>query len=463
MTLKNIAIVSAWGRGAWLAHQLQQSGFHVTILDVSSLLPSVSSLQREGPFGVFLPSHLSDLQKQYLLSDNFYSIEQGFSVYTSAGAVEFQGPLYSFLRKKRKDFCLLEALLTEMSELSGFSKTERKEMTSLSGVSHLSENIKSLWDKKQKKQIIEEIESSESLVRLALELGSSYFETARIKKISKTLLPLLSTKAGKSSSSLGHLFSESSKACSLSPLFSDYFLREASQRYFAEVKNSLQTEGVQWLDISQQDADGDLKELEFTKKCVRFRLKGEKQEVPFLIWALSGPETVRCFSDKMPVLFPKWKEPLKIWRPFSLSWDRGGFENVMPSLLVVLPSAHQENNNGIISLKKHKSVSHIDMWILCPYSQRFDEQALSSCLDSALNQLRVIFPHFSISGFLPDKNYYQEYYVQYESHSFLEKKGFYNKVHPRLFHLNPESTGKVDAYSLMQQSNRILKNILSKK
>lgn len=463
MASKNIAIVSAWGRGAWLAHQLQQKGFCVTVLDVSSLLPSVSSSQREGPFGVFLPSTLSDLQKQYLLSDNFHSVKQGFSVYTSQGPVEFQGPLYSFLRKKRKDFCLLEAFLTEMSGPSGFSETERKEMTYLSDVSGLSENVKSLWDKKQKKQMIEEIESSESLVRLALELGSSYFETSRIKKISKKLLQLLSTKTGKSFPSLNHLFSESDRTCSFSPLFSDYFLREASQRYFAEVKNSLQAEGVQWLDISQQNADDDLKELEFTKKCVRFRLRGEKREIPFLVWTLSGPETARCFSDKMPVLFPKWKEPLKIWRPFSLSWDRGGFENVMPSLLVVLPSTHQENNNGIISLKKHKSVSHIDMWILCPYSQRFDEQVLSSCLDSTLDQLRIIFPHFSINGFLPDKNYYQEYYVQYESHSFLEKNGFYNKVHPCLFHLNPEAAGKVDAYSLLQQSDRILKTILSKK
>ena len=439
MASKNVAIVSAWGRGAWLAHQLQQKGFCVTVLDVSSLLPSVSSSQREGPFGVFLPSTLSDLQKQYLLSDNFHSVKQGFSVYTSRGPVEFQGPLYSFLRKKRKDFCLLDSLLSDTPDLS--------------------EVIKSLWHQKEKKQMIEEIEDSESLVRLALELGSSYFEPLNIKKIIGEILRIK-----KSSPSLDQLFNRKNKACSFSPLSSDYFLREASQRYFEEVKSSLKEEGVQWLDISRQDADADLRDLGFAKKCVQLSLKGEKKDFSFLIWTLSGPETARCFSKELSVLFPKWKEPLKIWRPFSLSWDRGGFENVIPSLLVISPSLHREegNNKEMISLKKYKSVSHIDMWILCPYSRRFDEQALSSCLGSALDRLRIIFPHCTISCVLPDKNYYQEYYVQYESHRLLEKNGFYNKVHPCLFHLNPEAAGKIDAYSLLQQSDRILKIILSK-
>ena len=439
MALKNVAIVSAWGRGVWLAHQLQQEGFRVTVLDVSSLLPFVSSLQREGPFGIFLPSSLSDLQKQYLLSDSFHSVEQGFSVYTSEGPIEFQGPLSSLLRKKRKDFYLLDSLLSDTPDLS--------------------EIIKALWHQKQKKQMIEEIEDPESLVRLALELGSSYFEPLHIKKISKEIL-----RTKKDSPSLNKLFSQKNKACSFSPLFSDYFLREASQRYFAEVKSFLQEEGVQWLDISKQDADCDLRDLGFAKTCVQFNLRGEKKDFPFLVWTLSGPETARCFSNELPTLFPKWKEPVKIWRSFSLSWDRGGFENVIPSLLVILPSLKQEgDNNEVISLKKYKSVSYIDMWILCPYSQRFDEQILSSCLDSSLNQLRTIFPHFTINGLLPDKNYYQEYYVQYESNRFLEKNGFYNKVHPCLFHLNPEAAGKIDAYSLIQQSDQILKTILSKK
>ena len=444
MTAQDVVIVSAWGRGTWLTHQLQQKGFSTTVLDVSSLLPSMSSTQREGPFGVFLPSGLSDLQKQYLSSDNFYTVEQGFSVFTSQGPVEFQGPLKSFFMKQRKDFQLLYLILSDLLETT----------------------YSSLLDREQKTQVIKKLEDSESFIRLAVELGSSYLNLLQKEQLIKKILELLRSK--KKPISLDQLFRGGNKACLFSPLFSDYILREASQKYFAEVKNSLQKEGVQWVDIPKEDAHFSLTDFNFTKDYVQLNLNNKAEKFQFLIWTLSGPETLRCFSSEMPVLFPEWEEPVKIWRPFSLLWDQGGFESIIPSLLTILPASLQKagektGSHEIISLKKYKSVSHIDMWTLCPYAQRFDKQVLSSCLDSALDRLRSIFPYFSINGVLPETSHYQEYYVQYEYKTVLKKSRFYNKVHPCLFHLNPEAAGKMDAYSLMQQSDRILKVILDKK
>ena len=76
--MDDVLIVSAWDRGAWLAQQLRKNLLKVKILDVSSLLPSISSVEREGPFGVFAPEDLSDTEKKYLCGDNYYSQSQGF-------------------------------------------------------------------------------------------------------------------------------------------------------------------------------------------------------------------------------------------------------------------------------------------------------------------------------------------------------------------------------------------------
>ena len=426
--MNDVMIVSAWDRGAWLAHQLQQEGFKTTVLDVSSFMPSVSSAEREGPFGVFLPSELDDLQKQYLCGDNYHLVRQGFSIFTSQGPMEFQGPLCPFFMETRKDFQLCHSVLSHLSSV--FEKND------------------SVFSRKKRAQIIKEFEGSFWLLRLAAELTNS------------------SLNMGKWSVFFKKSVLEKKGLNLFSPFFSDYVLRESSQRYSADLKYSLEKEGVEWIDASSIEKDV-------------FSASEVKKKYRFLIWALSGPETIRCFPEWMPLLFPRWIEPVKVWRCFSLLWDQEAFEKIIPSLLLVLPECVQKNgtqahslqkeaggleslqneSGNLLSLKKHPGASRMDLWILCPYAERFNEQTLLTCLQSALDRLRLLFPHFSLKGFLPEIDSCQEYFVLYKNKNMFGKKLFYDGVHPRLFHLNPEAAGKVDAYSLMQQSNWIFKEL----
>ena len=400
--VKSVKIVSAYGRGAYLAHQLQNKGIKSTVFDVSSLLPALSSPEREGPFGVFLPSDLNDLQKQYLCGDNFYPVQQGFSVFTSLGPFEFQGPLRSFFLKVKKDFQLCYSVLSPERGMN---------------TDHL--------EKKKVQKMIKQCKESTGLLHLAAELTDSYRGlTAPVEDRD------------------------------FSPLFSDYIFRESSQRYFSDLKSSLQEKGVEWISVGSKEEvvslTGDIK----------------KQKDCSLVWTLSGPETDSCFSDCMPLLFPKWVAPAKIWRRFSLSWNQEDFKNIIPSLLLVWPGYSQKKegkgeslycgSGGWLSLKKNPDSSSIDLWLLCSYAERFNEQTLSTCLESALEQLKVLFPDFSIEGFLPKENSCHDYFVLYEG-VWKGRKG-YKKSQPYL--LNPEAAGKMDAYSLMQQSHRILDNLL---
>ncbi len=427
---KKVILVSAYGRGACLAHQLRLKGFKVSVYDVTALLPSVSSAEREGPFGVFLPSHLSDLEKQYLCGDNYYPVQKGFSLFTSQGPLELQGPLSNFFRKTRKNFQLCYSVLSHSDpNFFGFSK---------------------------KKVLYNKLEQHSNLLRLSAELTNSHLEAF----------------------------------CNeLSPIFSDYVFRESSKRYFEEVKSSLQKEGVKWVDIfpSQRNTyeENNIKDknantlkesikttestqksvqcfLEFRKKHIQLKLYEWEESSDFLVWTLNGLETKRFFPENFPVLFPRWEKPVKIWLRFPLSWDQGNFEKSIPSILLIMPDCKinsqsifsSDTANQIICLKKTPSDPHnVDLWMLCPYDERFNQPVLAKLFNTALEKLNILFPNFSITGILPKMDSRNEYFVLYKKQNMFAKK----KIPDRLLHLNPEQAGKMDAYSLLRHSATCLR------
>ena len=345
-SLKGV-VVSAYDRGAFLAHQLRREGMEVALWDMTPYLPALSAPEREGPFGVFLPSHLGPLQKKYLYGDNYYPVSGGFSVFNSQGPLEFQGDLGFFFKEERKGFPLCHSVLSSTdSGVFDFSKKENRPLYK---------------------------DGDRGLLYLSAELTNSHIEPFCFKG------PNL-----------------------LSPLFSDYVLRESSQRYFELLKQSLQEEGVEWCAYKEDTGKNAKKDLRFRKNHVEIQVNDWETSADFLIWTLSGAETQKTFPDWMPLLFPQWEKPVKIWRRFPLLWDQGLFEDIIPSVLFIVPDnmkngkggfylgesgEGEENRQGsemFLSLKKNPEDSRSDLWILCPYEERFNSSCLSSLLRSAL-------------------------------------------------------------------------------
>lgn len=370
--MKDAVIVSSGDRGFYTAHMLQQQGISTTVLDVSAIMPPVLSTDNEGPFGVFIPSELNDLQKKYLCGDNEYLIPQGFCVLTSKGPIEFQGKLSSWFQKTKKDFKNCHSVLS--------LDTNNQDL--------LTNN----W-----------------LVELSQTLTNSYQNSE------------LQTK----------------KSYSRSPFFADYILKECSQKYLARIKNLLKKQGVEYIDIYPQN------------KQINLDYKELQKNYKHLIWALSGPETKQCFPNNMSLLFPNWQKPVKIWQRFSISWDQKNFNQIIPYLLLIIPD---DIKNNIISLKKHPSSSWVDLWILCPYEDKFNKDILNTHLQSAIQQLKLFFPGFLITGEVPKEPSHQNYFIVY---------GHKNTFNKKVFYLNPESAQKIDAYSIMQKSQQIGKNIFN--
>ena len=112
--IADAAIVSAFGRGDWLARELAGAGAHVLLIDVSeSLLTTAAEakgaeadpseddpyVDAEGPFGLFDEPSLGDAQKQNLFtgdSENVSAADRGACVWTEDGPIELRSELSEY-------------------------------------------------------------------------------------------------------------------------------------------------------------------------------------------------------------------------------------------------------------------------------------------------------------------------------------------------------------------------------
>ncbi len=444
-----------------MAHCLKQNGLNVELWNIDKCMPPLSSAEREGPFGVFVPDFLnqtgfekgavfgpfsshkanvkhafsnkismSERQKAWLCGDIFFPVPSGFSVLNSDGPVEFQGPLRDFLLKKRQDFRLCHSILSGSGE-TGKNNLQKQGLT------------KDLW----LYHFVEEVSSSHISPLFAPLMKRKnqspfYFPPAGTKKKDNMNLPLLG---------------------------GEYILRESSQRHFDHLNRVLEQEGIKCLSFSSDPAElnsalsslmgkGLVSPWRASSSDNKKGVSDSSFQKTFLIWTLGGLETARHFPKYMPFLFPRWEEPVHIWQRFSLSWDH--FQKTVPAILFIAPdkgfwSGKTSKNTDFLVLKKNPSSCFVDLWVLCSYSVRSDSVALSSALSSALNRLHALFPGLDLKGVLPEEEGRQNYFVLYKnkyrekksrvfSKNFLKtKKGF------SVLHLNPESVGKGDSYSLM--------------
>ena len=382
--MTDVTVVSAGDRCFWLLDQLCQTDLKVSVYDMSSDL-DMSLPEREGPFGIFLPEGMDDLQKKYLSGDQFHVLSEGFCVLSSQGPLEFRGPLTSFLMDVKKEFYFCHSCLVENAENSLKLLKKQKEVN---------------W-----------------LCNLAARLSSVYQNPDNLSCL---------------------------------PLFSEYLLRESSFRYIQEVNHFFQEQGLSYISDKLEDI--------FVKdNHIHLKFHGREIETRFLVWALSGLETKKCFPETMNILFPGWQKPVKNWKRFSLLWDKASFQKVIPGGLVVVPDPEKNiyEDHNLISLKSNAFSTYTDLWVLSD----FRSKAKKNHLAGIIKHLKSLLPGFLIQE-EPQSNggYGSEYFVVYENSVVREK--MLSDTHSHLLHLNPESTGFSDAYSLMKYSQQLLTKVL---
>ncbi len=85
-----VAIISVFGRGLWLAAELAKKNIPVTVLDVSAQMGPWKSEDAMGPFGAF--STAQPALQAVLGAESLTEVPRGLTVWLPSGPLEFRGP-----------------------------------------------------------------------------------------------------------------------------------------------------------------------------------------------------------------------------------------------------------------------------------------------------------------------------------------------------------------------------------
>jgi hypothetical protein len=122
----DVVIVSAFGRGEWLASELKRKGLNAHLVDVSENLGRWSPEDAEGPFGLFQSDQLTQTQMARLdEEDASESVDEGFVLWLKSGPIDLRGTHSNYLLEKRE-------IPQEVSEyVRNYSQLETKRKTEL--------------------------------------------------------------------------------------------------------------------------------------------------------------------------------------------------------------------------------------------------------------------------------------------------------------------------------------------
>src|SRR4051794_13320435 len=99
---RDVAIVSAFGRGNWLAAELADLGLKVSLVDVSEALGRWTPEDWEGPFGLLKAEFLKTSQLERLNEEDYFdSVDEGFVVWLKDGPLDLKGPLTAYQMERR--------------------------------------------------------------------------------------------------------------------------------------------------------------------------------------------------------------------------------------------------------------------------------------------------------------------------------------------------------------------------
>ncbi len=98
-----VIVVSAFGRGNWLAAELVTLGFESHLVDVSEELGRWAPEDWEGPFGYFQTDSMTQSQRARLDTEDYAeAIEDGFVLWLKSGPLDLRGSHSQYLLESRE-------------------------------------------------------------------------------------------------------------------------------------------------------------------------------------------------------------------------------------------------------------------------------------------------------------------------------------------------------------------------
>lgn len=352
-----VILISAFGRGHWLAAALAQEGIKTTLVDVSSKLGVWPSEDIEGPFGFFRNEKISESQLERLYSDApFDEVPNGFTLWLKEGPLECKGPLTKFTIDKSslsphiKDF-----LWSGLSDKSG--RALYKNLDSM--------DFEKSW-----------------LLHLAHQwAGTTYKANAQGAAVGQGV-----------------------------PLFSSFFVRQATRSGLEKSLEWLASKGVEVI-RPHQIVDASFRGK---KTITGLELSGEKQGIfrlEQIVWMLTSEETYFLNERLGKYFYPEGAlEPEWCWVRYRVGLQQCFERDHLPSHTLVIDDLYSPwTHENMMLVQRTTLPDQFDVWMRIPTVQRFNKEYLTGRSERMKTHITA---RMSLSN--PQiLNFPQEYYYTY--------------------------------------------------
>jgi hypothetical protein len=336
-----VSIVSVFGRGNWLAVELQNLGFQVTLVEISESLGRWAPEDWEGPLGYFQTDGLSPMQRVRLDEEDYSeSIEEGFVLWLKSGPIDLRGPHSTYLLERSE---IPAEVVEYVRDFDKWSDKKRSSSLKKSRPRPFQEN----W-----------------FAALAHSLGSNQY------------LP-------------SHDALDSGRPL---PLFAPYAVRRVSRRGAEKSTAWMKSAGVQ-IHESARVTDISIDGSKVLSLEVKSLWSGVLQTDHF-IWMLTSLETARLGEKFITPLYSgRALKPSWVWARYRVEIDKSELGEVLPLKVVViedlgLPWTHA----NLQLLQRTASPERYDVWVRLPEVHRFQKGYIEDVGGQIVEVLRHRLP-----------------------------------------------------------------------
>ena len=361
---KHGVLVSAYGRGHWLAVEMVQRGWTVTLLDVSQKFQTLRLEDIQNPFGLLSSLGLTDSNKEALLSEGGWGVQkEGVSFWFKDHCLELLGPLSKYQIEKQ-----------------GVSP---KTFDYLFGY----DNFNSDEIDKYQSELSDDEFSNTWLAHFAHQWSATQFANHNKGFTAKNPLPL----------------------------FSQFQLRETTRHDLEQSLRWCETKGVKvyrQVDIESINSHGaQINWLKFQSGSSSDHHSTHQMqhlEADSFVWGLSGYETqqmpsflqsgentkLSSGSDLCGFLFPEGVvEPEWVWACYGLRFTQGEDHLCLPDHVVMIkdifmPWCHE----NICIIQRTSLKDYFYVWVRMEQSDYLKADFIKDMGDKILNQFRSHIP-----------------------------------------------------------------------
>jgi hypothetical protein len=338
----DLVIVSAFGRGNWLASEFASRGWRVSLLDATSALGTFDERDVEGPFGLLEASDLQPSQRARLVDEGeFASVSGGLTLWLPEGPLEFRSELTPFLLRAREIPHDVESYLRHPDFAAKEAQGDRRALRKLQ-YSHS-------W---------------------LAQFAHSFSSAAHYEN---------------------YIALESD---AVAPLFTPYGLRQLTAAGTARGLQDCQTNGVSVRTNVQ------LKNFKFDgKSAATFEYEDARDGAVIesgraFVFCLSYDETKTISDSLLRALFPaEWPDAPWAWQRLSMRVSDANFLSMIPLSSVVISDVDLAwTRANMIVLRRRNGAAEFDAWVKIPTWMRREKLAYEQVQNEVRTTLEKRFP-----------------------------------------------------------------------